>query len=217
MGKSRNSKRIAIIEAPRQKRTREVTPEEAALWEEVARSIEPLGKGPHKARLAMQLKRRPAPPSPPAHIEKPERPVAQPAQKPKPSKAGPAQTFEPKRARRLAKGRIAIDARLDLHGMTQSEAHAALSRFLANAHAQGLRHVKIITGKGRSGEAAGERSTPWEAESGRGVLRRMVPQWLGEPAMRAIVVSYTEAGRGHGGEGALYVHLRRAGRARDDR
>lgn len=92
-----------------------------------------------------------------------------------------------------------IDARIDLHGMTQTRAHRALSDFLRRAHADGLTFVLVITGKGRSGES----------ESERGVLRRQVPQWLSLPEFRTLVVGFEEAHIGHGGEGALYVRIRR--------
>jgi DNA-nicking Smr family endonuclease len=97
---------------------------------------------------------------------------------------------------RVARGKQAIDARLDLHGLTQSEAHGALLRFLRNATARDARLVLVITGKGRGGEI--------------GVLRRHVPQWLGLPEFRAFVIGFEDAHIGHGGEGALYVRLRRA-------
>ena len=99
----------------------------------------------------------------------------------------------------LSRGRKEIDARLDLHGMTQTRAHRALSGFLQRAHHDGLTFVLVITGKGKMG-----------AESERGVLRRQVPQWLSLPEFRALVVGFEEAHIGHGGEGALYVRIRRA-------
>jgi DNA-nicking Smr family endonuclease len=99
----------------------------------------------------------------------------------------------------LSRGRKEIDARLDLHGMTQTRAHRALSAFLQRAHSDGLTFVLVITGKGKMG-----------AESERGVLRRQVPQWLSLPEFRALVVGFEEAHIGHGGEGALYVRIRRS-------
>ena len=99
----------------------------------------------------------------------------------------------------LSRGRKEIDARLDLHGMTQTRAHRALFGFLQRAHHDGLTFVLVITGKGKIG-----------AESERGVLRRQVPQWLGLPEFRSLVVGFEEAHIGHGGEGALYVRVRRA-------
>jgi DNA-nicking Smr family endonuclease len=98
---------------------------------------------------------------------------------------------------KLSRGRSEIEARLDLHGMTQTRAYRALSGFLHRAHHDGLTFVLVITGKGRSG-----------GESG--VLRRQVPEWLSLPEFRAFVVGFEEAGIGHGGEGALYVRIRRA-------
>ena len=98
----------------------------------------------------------------------------------------------------LSKGKKEIEARLDLHGMTQARAHRALSGFLHRAHGDGLTFVLIITGKGKIG-----------AESERGVLRRQVPQWLSQPEFRHVVVGFEEAHIGHGGAGALYVRIRR--------
>jgi DNA-nicking Smr family endonuclease len=99
----------------------------------------------------------------------------------------------------LSRGRKEIEARLDLHGMTQTRAHHALSGFLQRAHLDGLTFVLVITGKGKLG-----------AESERGVLRRQVPQWLRQPEFRSLVVGFEEAHIGHGGEGALYVRIRRS-------
>ena len=99
---------------------------------------------------------------------------------------------------RVARGKLAIDARLDLHGLTQNEAHAVLLRFLRNAQMRGARLVLLITGKGVRGE--GE----------RGVLKRQVPHWLEAPEFRAYVVGFQGAHAAHGGEGALYVWVRRA-------
>ena len=98
---------------------------------------------------------------------------------------------------RVARGREAIDARFDLHGLTQSEAHAALLHFLRSASARGHRLALVITGKGRrNGEG--------------GVLRRQVPQWLALPEFRSFVIGFEDAHIAHGGEGALYVRLRKA-------
>ena len=99
---------------------------------------------------------------------------------------------------RLSRGKDEIEARLDLHGMTQIRAHRALLSFLQRANHEGMTFVLVITGKGKMG-----------AESERGVLRRQVPQWLGLPEFRSLVVGFEEAHVGHGGEGALYVRIRR--------
>jgi DNA-nicking Smr family endonuclease len=98
---------------------------------------------------------------------------------------------------KISRGITAIDARLDLHGFTQATAHRKLIAFLERAQDNDARLVLVITGKGGdSGE-------------GRGVLRRMVPIWLGAPDLRQIVVGFEPAGRAHGGDGALYVRIRR--------
>lgn len=181
-----------VSDAAPPRRRRLLSEEERALWDSIARQIKPLKK--HRP-----LKGHPAP-----HSETPVRHAV--ASKPAP--AAPAlRTAKPaipplvplgRRERaKLSRGRMEIEARLDLHGMTQTRAHRALSGFLQRAHHEGLAFVLVITGKGRTG-----------AESG--VLRRLVPQWLSLPEFRAFVVGFEEAHIGHGGEGALYVRIRRA-------
>src|SRR5262245_46808533 len=101
---------------------------------------------------------------------------------------------------RVARGKEAIDDRLDLHGLTQSEAHTALLRFLRTATARDARLVLVITGKGGRGDAE------------RGVLKRQVPQWLSLPEFRAMIVGFEQAHVAHGGEGALYIRVRRTRR-----
>jgi DNA-nicking Smr family endonuclease len=98
-----------------------------------------------------------------------------------------------------------VEARLDLHGLRQREAHAALRRFLKSAQGKGYRHVLVITGKG----AAADLSRPFYEEDERGVLRQALPHWLAAPDLAHVVLSYSEAPRRLGGEGALYVRLRR--------
>jgi len=106
---------------------------------------------------------------------------------------------------RVARGRDPIEARLDLHGMTQMQAHAELLRFLRRAQADGARTVLVVTGKGfRS------RGGKHDADREPGVLRRQVPMWLALPEFRLLVVGFDDAHAGHGGQGALYVRLRRA-------
>ena len=102
---------------------------------------------------------------------------------------------------KLGRGSEPIDARIDLHGMTQAAAHAALARFLTRAQHDGARVVLVITGKGvRPGG---------DGHSERGVLRRQVPLWLESTELRPFVVGFESAGAGHGREGALYVRVRR--------
>ena len=123
---------------------------------------------------------------------KPAAVTAKPPARPKP--ASGLYHIEPNRARRIALGREVIGARLDLHGMTQDQARAALERFIVNASNEGWRAVLVITGKGLQGE---------------GVIRRRTPDWLAEPTVRAMVAGVSQAHRRHGGEGALYVALKR--------
>jgi DNA-nicking Smr family endonuclease len=97
-------------------------------------------------------------------------------------------------AERLKRGRHAVEARLDLHGLTQAEAYRALAVFVANAQAAGRRCVLVITGRGRLGA---------------GILRSAVPRWLSEPGLRRHLLGIAPAQPRHGGGGALYLLLRR--------
>jgi DNA-nicking Smr family endonuclease len=187
--------------APRRKRA--LSEEERALWESVAKQIKPLRKKPRAAKaqraaaveeLSIAAKS--------AGLLKPP-PAARPAKSARPDKPPPVPPLAPlgRRERsQLSRGRKEIDARLDLHGMTQTRAHRALLSFLQRASGDGLTFVLVITGKGRASSE----------DAGRGVLRRQVPEWLSLPEFRALVVGFEEAHIGHGGEGALYVRVRRA-------
>jgi DNA-nicking Smr family endonuclease len=185
--------------APRRKRA--LSEEERALWESVARQTKPLRK---KARAAKAAAASPDAETPPVAMSAAAKsdPAARipPVTKPNAPQAAPPLAPLGRRERsQLSRGRKGIDARLDLHGMTQTRAHRALSGFLQQAHSNGLTFVLVITGKGKIG-----------AETERGVLRRQVPQWLSLPEFRSLVVGFEEAHVGHGGEGALYVRIRRS-------
>jgi DNA-nicking Smr family endonuclease len=106
---------------------------------------------------------------------------------------------------RLKRGLLEPQARIDLHGMTQSAAHRTLFTWMAAAHARGYRLVLVVTGKGnpRHGEDA-----PWML-SPHGVLKQMVPRWLNEPELAALIANVQPAHAKHGGGGALYVYLRK--------
>ena len=171
-------------------RRRELTPEEQSLWARIARTINPLAghTWPDEPAPAPEKK------SAPRAKAKPALKPAPPA--PKAKAPPPLAPLEPKLAKNLKRGG-AVDARLDLHGLYQDEAHAKLLRFLRNQQGRGARVVLVITGKGR-------------ASGGAGVLRRLVPAWLSEPSLREIVLGFSEASTAHGGEGALYVRLRKA-------
>jgi DNA-nicking Smr family endonuclease len=109
-------------------------------------------------------------------------------------------------AERLKRGQLPIEARLDLHGLTQEAARGALDGFIAEAYAAGRRAVLIITGRGL--RPRGDDDDPWRHTSG-GVLRAMTPRWLNEVPNRGRVLAFTEAQPRHGGAGALYVLIRR--------
>lgn len=171
--------------------------DERVLWTAVTQSIAPL-RGSAADLPAEENEAPLAPPRPAAGRAKAAAP-SPPPPPPPPKPAPPPLAPLPRRMKqRVARGQQAIDARLDLHGLTQSEAHAVLLRFLRSASARGARLVLVITGKGRPGE--GE----------RGVLKRQVPLWLALPEFRALVVGFEDAHIAHGGAGALYVRVRRA-------
>jgi len=116
------------------------------------------------------------------------------AKTPAPPEPTPPGKIEPNRKRRISRERDPLDRRLDLHGLDQDGARAALFGFLQRAQADGVRAVLVITGKGMQGD---------------GILRRRTPEWLAEPVMRGVVAGVSLAERHHGGEGALYVALKR--------
>ena len=170
-----------ISERPRHRRR--LSEDEQRLWRSVARSVTPMGadtadreepQAAARPRIAAAAAVRPA-----------ATPVAPPRLAP----------IDPRARQKLSRGRDAIDARLDLHGLTQAQAHAALARFLRKAQTDGARYVLVVTGKGRDPDG--------------GVLRRQVPLWLAQSELRSLVVGFDTAHIGHGGEGALYVRVRR--------
>jgi DNA-nicking Smr family endonuclease len=180
---------------------------DSELWERVAETATPL-----KGRKRPGAKAASGAPPPVAEAEETPRPVKpkiRPAPKPRPPAA--AVTLDRQTARQLEKGQTPIEARLDLHGLRQRDAHAQLHRFLATAQARGLRHVLVITGKGESPVEA----TSFYQEEERGVLKNAVPQWLASGDFAPLVVSFSPAPRRLGGEGALYVRVRKGRLARD--
>ncbi len=174
-------------------RRRVLSRDERVLWRTVTQSISPLRDMPLLASELDEVADVAVPPVKPQRATK-SAPVA--LKSPPPQPAPPLAPLGRRMRQRVARGREAIDARFDLHGLTQSEAHAELLRILRTASARGHRLVLVITGKGRrSGEV--------------GVLRRQVPQWLALPEFRSFVIGFEDAHIAHGGEGALYVRLRK--------
>ncbi|PIW26040.1 MAG: hypothetical protein COW30_17095 [Rhodospirillales bacterium CG15_BIG_FIL_POST_REV_8_21_14_020_66_15] len=179
-----------------------------ALWARVTRDVKPLAvradridppvppPAPEKPTpVKPKSRRRAAAPSPP--------PAPAPPAAARDLSHGAAPGLDRRTQTNMRRGRLAVEARLDLHGMTQAEAHGELIAFLTRAYGRGLRCVLVITGKGTrdTGEV--------------GVLRRAVPGWLNAPPLKDLIHAFDHAARAHGGEGALYILLKR-NKARGD-
>lgn len=175
----------------------DLSPEDRRIWARVAGSVTP--SRPRKAARIVPGAVDPEPPAaPPARGPVRARGVA-PAYAPAvpaPARArGVPEELEPRRQRRLSRERDPIEARIDLHGHGRFQAQDALTAFLIGAQARGCRSVLVITGQGRRG--------------GGGVIRASVHEWLQGPALRGVVSGFAPAARRHGGDGALYVTIRR--------
>ena len=175
---------------------KKLTAEDRILWGKVARTARPLpGRMDELAEFeAPADEPAAAPPTPTARGKQPVE-AFESARAEKPKRTSPVHhPLEKPVKRKLARGHLAIEARIDLHGMVQGEAHGFLLQFLLRAHDRGLRHVLVITGKGTS-------------LGSDGALKRAVPLWFSLPEFRLLISSYEPAARNHGGEGALYVRL----------
>lgn len=183
---------------------RGLTAEEQALWDAVTRDMRRL----HGTRRPTALTvietaaanfaaAAPAPSALAAPKSAAPAPIALPAVQPL--------SIDRRSAQKLRRGTLAIEGRLDLHGMTQDEAFHALSAFIATQVRRGHKYALVITGKGsfRAIRDGSVFSTP------TGVLRDQVPKWLSAPALRRHVQAIQPAARHHGGDGAFYVLLRR--------
>ena len=162
--------------------------EDRILWGKVARSTTPLpgkaleGEAPSAEDFASLLDA--APKAGPMRSETP------PPEPNRPGNHARQHRLDAPVREKLAKGRLPIEGKVDLHGLTQSEAHTLLLSFLHRAYADGRRHVLVVTGKGSS-------------LGSDGVLRRAVPAWFATPPFRALVSAHEDAARRHGGSGAL--------------
>jgi DNA-nicking Smr family endonuclease len=180
-------------------RRRSLSEDERALWETVTRAIAPLRRRKAKIEAIEEAEPAAAP-----LAAKPARKIVTPPPAAPAKSAGPPPLAPLGRRMRqkLGRGTEQIDARIDLHGMTQADAHAALAHFLRRAQRDGARVALVITGKGaRPGS---------DPHAERGVLKRQVPLWLESSELRSFVVGFEAAGAGHGGAGALYVRVRRS-------
>lgn len=192
------------------RRRRKLSDEERELWKIVAQTVAPLHVEPVKPAPAAPPSG-PAvagPPPPPAPLNRKKKAASvETAPPPAPATAKPSHPplhpIERRTFSRVARGTVGIDGRIDLHGMTQLDAHDRLRGFLFEAQARGAKLVLVITGKGRND------GMDTFGVTERGVLRRRVPHWLAEPGLRTIVLGFQEAHQTHGGGGALYVRIRK--------
>ncbi|MDY0871968.1 Smr/MutS family protein [Dongia rigui] len=190
---------------------RRLTEQELALWQAVATTVTPLKpKRQKKAALKAEAvaETKPAGPQPPA--KRPKSPPKGPPPAPKPVATaapklppltpypapGTMPGIDKRQSERFRRGQLAIEGKIDLHGRTQTEAHDALLHFLERAFKHGKRQLLVITGKGMT-------------QSKSGILKANVPRWLNEPVFRRLVLAISQARPEHGGEGALYVLLKR--------
>ncbi len=202
----------------RRKRRPSPLPPDMDLWQRVAREVTPIKRDRIGGVVPEQEGSPTEPPEPAGGGARPASPkrqrveirgeelfrgggAARPALAPgKPAKAalshGSLADIDRRTAQRLQRGRLPIEATLDLHGMTQAAAHDALDGFVTRSLALGRRCVLIVTGKGLGREQSG-------------VLRRQVPLWLNQPPLRGQVLAFDYARPEHGGMGALYVLLKR--------
>ncbi len=187
----------------KEKRGKEGAHPDAALWHRVAETVAPLPRKSKRKAIKIEIER----PVPPEKIVKPAKPAKAPpaAKKPSPPALpelshGHAPGLDASSHEKLKRGRMKIEARLDLHGFTLEAAHRALADFIARSWERELRAVLVITGKG--GGKSGDNEP-------RATLRQSVPRWLNEPALRRRILAFAQAQPQHGGAGALYVLLKR--------
>lgn len=183
----------------------DLSPDDRRIWARVAGSVKPkLVKKPFRVTPGAPEIDPPAAPkakapakAPPKFV-KPPKPAAAPVVvPPTPQRSrGVPEELEPRRKRRLSRERDPIEAKIDLHGYGRFQAQDALTAFLLGAQARGYRSVLVVTGQGRRG--------------GTGVIRASVHEWLAAPGLRTVVSGFAPAARHHGGDGALYVTIRRA-------
>ena len=191
---------------------RRLTEADRAIWDRVARTVS--RRAPPKPEKAGTLPPplAPATPSPPpvplAPFEIGRNAAGRPAPDaapatPRQELAGAPLAMDKRTHRAMSRGKLAPEARLDLHGMTLADAEPALRGFVMASHAAGRRLVLVITGKG------GRAREEWPIPVSPGALRRQVPVWLHRPPLAALVQQVVRAHRRHGGDGALYLYLRR--------
>jgi DNA-nicking Smr family endonuclease len=182
-------------------------PPDYALWEDVTRTVRPLHKT--KSRKKPEAKAKAEPPAPSAKAEKPAKPIPR---APAPRHDPPLLTgLDRKSERRMTRGQVEIEGRIDLHGTGIERSRERLLNFLVNSRAHGLRLVLVITGKGASPFARHtlHGSDHYHAPERQGRLRRLAPDWFHEPIFREHIAGFQPAHPRHGGGGAFYVKLRK--------
>ena len=174
---------------------RSLTVEERRLWAEVTQTVKSR-MGAHAVSISEGLEAVKIPTQEKKKVEvEPTLPV-----NPGRSKELPLAPIEKRFRQRLIRGRREISIKLDLHGMRQSQAHASLIEALRRAQSNEEKLILVVTGKGSAKSSKDEEI---------GILRRMVPHWLAAPELRSIVLGFETASAIHGGDGALYVRIRR--------
>ncbi len=200
-----------------------LTPDERALWSHVASSVQRIVVKSRVTRrgsstladaddASLDVAGRTTPePRRPAATDHVSAVASKPASPNRPARTvvGAPAAVEARKVKKLSKGRSGIEARLDLHGLRQHEAHSLLRNFIRDCQARGLKFVLVITGKGRDDDDASLSFGAMMERTPRGVLRRSVPMWLADIDLRSSIVGYSTAAAHHGGEGAFYVELRR--------
>jgi DNA-nicking Smr family endonuclease len=201
------------------------------LWKQVAQRVKPLGETKHKKHakslpspLEGEVARpkrategalstgTPSASSPSARAARGHLPLKGGGKdQPPPLVSGQLAGLDRRSADKLRRGQMPVEATLDLHGMTQQAAHAAVARFIARQHSAGKRCLLIVTGKGKAGDPLSPKEAPsrFTYSSERGVLREALPRWLNEPALRQHIIAVSPARPEHGGAGASYVLLKR--------
>ena len=184
------------------------------MWEQVARTLKPLGKPVSYAKRPPKSSVPSSNPAPTQNVPSltgiGTRKLSEPLTRvtlsadPFDATAAAPVRMDRKAYGRMRKGKLVPEDRLDLHGMTADQAHSALIGFISGARARRLRLVLVITGKGRAG-----REAPHAMTARTGVLRHQVPEWLAQPPLSGFVLQVAPAHRSHGGSGAYYVYLRR--------
>lgn len=200
---------------------RGLEPEDALLWHRITETLQPMDKkAQNQAGFDLKESSIPGPGLPPPPFNKqgnkpaktqignvqPARPVIT---RPNPPGPPPINQIEKRLNRRIARGNTHFDARIDLHGMTQNEAHGALLGFLRVSQARGCRVALVITGKGRASDVRDISHGHFSMSEAPGVLRRSIRGWLEQADFRHLVAAYAQAHRRHGGDGAIYVQIRR--------